>query len=740
MRSGQKKAPSPNDWVYVYDFEKPEAPRAIELPQGMAKKLKKKVDNLVKDLRQEIPAALQSEDYENAINTYLSASNERKTKLYAELEKHAKSMGFNLKSSRMGIETIPMVDGRQISEKEYAKLEEKERLSIESKRSKLEPDVLDFARKVRSIENETREYILTLRNDLGLAVVGNLIDPVVEEFQHYECEALFDYFDKFKEDILENLLDFVDLDEEGEEELPVDDRDVFKKYGINVFVDNSKAKGAPVVLEMNPTFYNVFGKIEKNVEHGIYNTDFSMIKNGAIHRANGGYLVLNALDLFKAGTLWEALKRTLRNQEAYIEDMGEQFSMLPTSGLRPQPIPLDIKVILIGNDEIYHILLEEDEEFHKIFKIKADFDYKMKRQQKNINSYVSFIATRSSRDNLLPFDRGAVSAIVEFSSRSVEDQSLLSTQFGQIKDLTIEADYLAREDNARVVKRKHVEEALDLKFYRLNLIEEHLFEMVRNKDILLTIDGERVGQINALTVYDMGDFSFGKPCRITCTTSISDDGIINIERASRLSGRTHDKGMMIISGYLNAVLAREHSLGVSASVCFEQSYGLIDGDSASTAELVVILSAMAGIPIRQNYAITGSINQMGEVQAVGGINEKVEGFYKICKLVGGKGPYNLILPRTNVQNLMLHRDVVAAVRSGFLRIFPINYLWEAFELTTGVQLGIKDIQAKTFTKGSAMEMIKTKLDELYHEEEKHPPQDHDQHKQHKQLRAAKSKS
>lgn len=741
LEKWSSKAETPNDWVYLYDLDKPEAPFALELPRGEAKKLRKRMMNFVRDLRHEIPRVLQSEEYENAVNTYLSASNERKSKLYSELEKLAKSLDFTVKSTRMGIETVPILNGRPISEKEYSKLDDKRRDEIESARSKLEPEVLDFARKVRSIENETREYIDSLRSDFGMSVVGSLINPIIDDYIELGLNDLVAHLEKVKEDIVENLLDFVEFeDDEDEEPVQHDDRDPFRKYQVNVFIDNSKTKGAPVVIESNPTFYNLFGKVEKNVEHGVYHTDFTMIKCGSIHRANGGYLVLNANDIFRNAGIYETLKRVLRNREAFIEDMGEQYALLPTSGLRPQPIPLDIKVILIGNDEVYHILYEEDEEFHKIFKIKADFDYKMAKTKSNINAYVAFVATRAERENLLPFDRSSIAAIVEFSSRLVEDQRLLSTQFGAIKDLTIEADYIARQAQSKLVKREHVEQALDQKFFRLNLIEENLLDMVKNEDILLTVDGEKIGQINGLTVYDMGDYSFGKIGRITCTTSISDDGIHNIERASRLSGRTHDKGMFIITGYLNAVLAKERNLGVSASVCFEQSYGMIDGDSASTAELIAIISSMAEIPIRQSFAVTGSINQMGEVQAVGGINEKVEGFYKTCRLIGKGKKYNVIIPTQNATNLMLHSKVREAVKTGYLNIYPVRFLWEAFELVTGVPLGIKDIHAKNFTPGSALAMIKAKLDHI-HEEELRSMRDDRKHDHPKELaKAAKSKA
>ena len=406
-------------------------------------------------------------------------------------------------------------------------------------------------------------------------------------------------------------------------------------------------------------------------------------------------------------------KRVLRNRKGFIEDMGEQYSLLPTSGLRPEPIPLDLKVILIGTDEIYRILFAEDEEFHKIFKIKADFDYKMPRNKPNINSYLSFIATRTHLEGLLPFSPSGVAAIVEYGSRLVEDQNLLSTQFGEIKDLTIEADFFARQSHAKLIKRSDVEKALNEKYYRLNLQEQNLSEMIKNKDILTQVDGSVIGQINGLAVYDYGDYSFGKIGRITCVSSIGDGHLINIERLSKLSGRIHDKGMLILQGLLNHLIAKEKKHHFSVSICFEQSYGIIDGDSASVAELIAIISSISEIPIQQNFAVTGSINQMGEVQAVGGINEKVEGFHQITQLVGKADSYNVIIPKSNVRNLMLSPEAREAVKSKQLRIYPVEYLWEAFELATGVALGCHQIPtSQTFATDSALAKIQKKLDDM----------------------------
>lgn len=712
-----KTMPVPDDWLYLYNFQNHERPNAVRVAGGCGRKFKKEMEHLVKGFRSQIPSALQSEDYETAVNILITQMNERKSKLFSELEKLARSMDFVIKSSRMGIETIPVFEGRALNEKDYSKLSDAVRDHIEAERAKLEPEVLDFARKVRGIEAETRDEVEALRTNLGNQIVSAMVAPLKEDFA--DNDELVQYLEQVEEYVVENLLDFVEDDDEEERPAAPEDRQKFNKYKVNLFIDHSESEHAPIIIENNPTYYNLFGKIEKNVEHGMYLTDFSMIKPGAIHQANGGYLVINVLDIFRNSLTWETLKRVLRNRTAFIEDMGEQYSMLPTSGLRPEVIPLEMKVILIGNDELYHLLYEEDEEFHKIFKIKADFDWRMTRNASNIKSYISFIATRTILENLLPFDRSAVAAVVEHSSRLIEDQRYLSTQFGEVKDLTIEADFVAREEGARQVKRSHVERAIMQKYDRLNLQEEHLLNLVETNDILIQVDGAVVGQINGLAVYDYGDYAFGKIGRITCTTSISDNGIINIERAAHLSGKIHDKGMHILSGFLHSVLARKRRLGLSASVCFEQSYGIIDGDSASAAELIAILSAMAEIPIRQDFAITGSVSQLGEIQSIGGVNEKIEGFFKVCERIGKGKTYSVVIPKHNCPNLMLHADVREHVKSGRLRVYPITHIAEAFALMTGVPLGIRSVFDTEFVKGSALAMIDEKLEQIYQEEESH---------------------
>jgi lon-related putative ATP-dependent protease len=717
-----KKAPQPFDWVYVYNFQHSEVPRAISLQAGEGKKFKKGMEYFVKGLRAEIPMALQSEDYENAVNAYLSASSDRKAKLFSDLEKRAKSLDFQVKSTRMGIETIPVVEGRVLSEKEYAKLSDGVREGIEDRRAQIEPEVLDFARKVRAIDNETRDYVEKLRSELGRHVVNVHMDPLLNEYKDHK--GITEYLEQVRDHVLEHLMEFVESDDnhgaqqqQQQEQLEMlglhEERDRFVRYSVNVFVDHTNNEGAPVIIETNPTYYNLFGKIEKNVEHGMYLTDFTMIKPGAIHRANGGYLVLNAMDIFKTGSIWDTLKRVLKNRLGFIEDMGEQYSLLPTSGLRPAPIPLDLKVILIGNDDIYHLLHGMDEDFSKIFKIKAHFEDKMQRSKSNIEHYVDFIATRSDKEDLLPFDRSGVAAVVEFGSRLVDDQRHLSTQFGTLKDLTIEADFIAREQSAKYIKRQHVEDALEQRYYRANLVEEQMTEMVEQEDLLLTVDGERIGQVNGLAVYDLGDYSFGKVSRISCTVSTVHEGVVNIERAAKMSGRIHDKGVAILTGYLQALLAKEHALGFSASVCFEQSYGLIDGDSASITELTAIVSALARIPVRQNLAMTGSLNQFGEVQPIGGVNEKIEGFWRTVEILGKADlSYDVLIPVQNAANLMVNKSVRQAVKEKRLRIIPVKTFSQVFELSTGLAFGASDIYDSKFGEGSALWIVENRLREL----------------------------
>ena len=736
LKKTAKGQATPGDWIYVYNFKSPEMPRAIPLKTRVAKKFKKDMDEFVEVLAEELPAALQSEEYENKVNATVNASNDKKTKLFNDLEKTARNMNFGVKSTRMGIVTVPIIEGKPLSEKEYAELSDKQKEQIEKSRNELEPEVLDFARKVRSIESETREKLEDLRSEVGNFVLKENLDPLLKMYN--DNKEIAEFLNEVKENILENLVEFLKKNaDEGEEEAEEPEAvrprksDPYVQYRVNVFVDNTETKGAPIIVESNPTYYNLFGKIEKNIEYGIYTTDFKMIKAGSLARANGGYLVLNAVDIFRNPQVWETLKRVIKNQKLFIEDLGEQYSLLPTSGLRPEPISLNVKIILIGSDWIYRTLYQVDEDFNKIFKIKADFDVQMHRNTKHIDDYIRFITTRSKVENLLPFEASGIAAIVEYSSRITDDQQKLSTRFSLIKDLTIEANFMAKERGANRISGDDVEKAIEEHYARSNLVEDHISDSLESGDILLSTNSRRVGEINGLVVYDLGDISFGKPARITCRSFKGKPGIVNIEREAQLSGKLHNKGVSIMTSWLNATFARKSSIQFSGAICFEQNYGGVDGDSATLAEILLITSTAGNIPIDQGIAVTGSVNQFGEVQPIGGVNEKVEGFFKTCNKRGLTGRQGCIVPIQNVKNLMLNRSTREAIASGKFHIWPVSRVEQAFEVITGYQAGTWDEHSKKWTPGSAFERIDHAL---------HPKGDGDKKKKTtKSTKSAKSK-
>lgn len=715
-----KSKESPCDWIYVYNFDNTDAPKALQLKAGEGQKFSLSMAKAVARIKDTIQKDFQNEEFENTVNEIVSNSKDKQSKIYLQLEKLAAKMGFSLKRTSLGIETIPLIKGKPATERAYEKLSKKEKKIIEDQRSKLEPEVLKKSRKIRDLDEFMKRKLHTLEEKVASRVVERYIDPLLVAYNKSDV-SLLDHIEEVRNYILDNIADFspLEVDEEGVEPFTSSNiRNKFNKFKINVFIDNKKNKDAPVVIETNPTYYNLFGKLERDVENGMYLTDFTKIKPGSIHKANGGYLVLDVNDVLKIPYVWETLKRVLKNRLAYIEELDEHFAAIPATALRPQPIPLDIKVILLGDEETYQFLLGADEEFLKIFKIKSDFDSQMNRNLENIRSYGDFVASRCKKEKLRHFDNGAVSALVEFASRVVEDQKKLTTEFGVIKDIIIEADYRSRKVGSNLVRRSHVEEALEEKHFRANLFERRLFDLVKTKELIISVDGKRIGLVNGLTVYDFGDYSFGKVCRVTCVVSMSgEEKVFNIERASKLSGNFHDKGVFILSGFLNALIARKESYHLSASLVFEQSYGEIDGDSATLAELTALVSSLAEIPVFQNLAITGSLNQLGDVQPIGGVNEKIEGFYKTCKLLGRGDTYNVIIPHQNVGHLMLNKETRKAVTQGFLRIFPVKQFWEVFEIATGVEFGAKNVQTKVFSKNSALGIVLKKLEAIRKKED-----------------------
>lgn len=681
------------DWCYVYNFEDGQKPKTLQLPVGMGKRLKEDMENLIENLKTDIPRAFNEENYHKEKNAIIRNFQGKSNEVFEKINRIAKESGFLIRQSGSGIITIPVINGTPITEEQYRVLSEQQVKEIEERSQALQEKIIDYTKEIREIEKETKEILEQLDQKVALTAAGYHFDELKKTYE--SCQDVLDYLEAVKADILENIDDFL-IDEEDDGN-PFQDifarrrtEDPYMKYKVNLFVDNSETKGAPVITADNPTYYNLIGKVEYENRMGVMITNFTKIKPGFLHYANGGYIIIQAKDILTKSYAWEGLKRALLNHKLQIENIGEHAGLVTTTSLNPDPIPLDVKVVLIGNLEIYQLLYYYDEDFRKLFKIKADFDVEMDYNLENMTRLASFIHTHCNEHNLLHFDRKAVAKIVEYSTRLAGHQDKLSTRFNQLVEIIYEADTWAKMNNADIVTDEHVEKAIKEREYRNNLYEEKIQESIDEGTILIDTEGKEVGQVNGLAVYNLGQYSFGKPVRITATTFVGRNGIINIERESNMSGKIHNKGVFILGGYLGQKFAQEHPLALTAHIAFEQSYGGVDGDSASSTELYALLSSLAEVPIDQGIAVTGSINQKGEIQPIGGVNEKIEGFYEVCKNKGLTGEQGVIIPHQNVKNLMLKDEVVKAVEEGKFHIYAIQSVEEGIEILTGMPAGKQD--------------------------------------------------
>ncbi|MEW6052437.1 MAG: ATP-binding protein [Nitrospirota bacterium] len=683
------KEPVPQDWCYVYNFRDPDAPVAIPLAPGKAAVFQKDMDDVIKILRAEIPKVFESKEYEKQKSKIIEESQRKQKEIFAGLETEAQEKGFSVRKTVSGLIIVPVKKtGEPLTEEEYEALDEKTKKRIDEIGKALQEKLNDVVRIVRETEKTVKETIGMLEKEAALSSIGHLIDELKGKYAEYE--KIITYLEHAREDMLDHLDDFK-VQEEQPSQLPFmrmpRTEPTFTRYTVNILVNNSECSGAPCVFESNPTYYNLFGRIEHKFQYGIAMTDFSMIKAGSLYKANGGYIVINAIDLLRNLFSYDALKRAIRNRELKIEDVWEQYRLVSTTTLKPEAIPLDIKVILIGNPYLYYLLYNLDEEYRELFKVKADFESRMPRTDENIRKYASFLAALIKEENLLPFEKKGVAKIVEVGSRLAEHQRKLSSRFSDISDIVREASYWAAKSGSRVVTDEHVQRAIDERVLRKNRIEERLREMVLEGTIIVDTAGAKTGQINGLAVLDLGDYRFGKPSRITARTYTGKSGVVNIERETKMSGKIHEKAILIITHFLGSRYARKKPISLSASITFEQLYDMVEGDSASCAELYALLSSIADVPIAQNIAVTGSMDQNGEVQPVGGINEKIEGFFDLCRLTELDGSHGVIIPARNVKNLMLKKDVVDAVRKGEFFIYPIEKADEGLELLTGMQMG-----------------------------------------------------
>ncbi len=698
--------PTPPDWCYVYNFKDPYRPRALRLPPGKGKLFKKQMNEFIEVVRREIPIAFESEDYASRREALEAEFNARRQELFNLLSRKAREQGFLLQSSPAGIFIIPTKDGQPLSQEAFESLPEEEKAQILQSRNALEAELREAFREMRRMERTFQDRLKELDKSVVENVISRHLDDLLESYQDYP--GVREYLEEVRDDIYENLDQF----RQPQEKVPPEVRErMWRRYEVNVLVDNSDLKGAPVVMELNPTYPNLIGRIEKEAVFGALITDFTLIKAGALHRANGGYLVIQAEDLLRNPFAWEGLKLALANGKIIIEEVGEKFGFMTTRGLQPEPVPLDIKVILIGTPYLYYLLYSLDEQFKELFKVKADFDTQMDRSDKNIHAYCSFICGVVEREDLRPFDATGMAKIVEFGSRLAGDQEKLSTRFAEIADIIREANFWAEKDGSPYVKAEHVQKALDERVYRSNLIQERIREMIEKGVILIDTEGEKVGQINGLSVVSLGDFAFGKPTRITASIGVGKEGIVDIERETKLGGPIHTKGVLILTGYLLNKYAQDKPLTLAARLVFEQSYEGVEGDSASAAEVFALLSALSGLPLKQGIAVTGSLNQKGEIQAIGGVNEKIEGFFEVCKAKGLNGQQGVIIPKANVRNLMLKEEIVEAVKEGKFHIWAIETVDEGIEILTGVRAGERR-EDGTFEEGTVNYLVDKKLREL----------------------------
>lgn len=696
------------DWCYVYNFSVPDQPRILRLPQGLGRSFSNHMDDLLKTLKEEIPKTLGSEEYNKRKQEIMEAHQKRYQDSLDALDKEAAEKSLMVQLSPMGAAVVPVVEGKPLSREEFLALPESEREEIEKKRLEMMRKVEDTYSRLREFEKEVGEKMKEIDAKAGEFAISRPFEEMVQRYTDYP--EVLNFIKEVREYTLAKLELFMQAPatQQFPTPTPLAQTDQFMAYKVNVFVDNSSVSGPPIIIEPNPNWFNMFGKIERKALMGTYTSDHTMIKTGAVQSANGGYLILNIRDVLLNAGVWEGLKRVIKSREVRVEDPWEQFGFIAPQGMKTQPMPVSLKVIVMGEDMVYELLTTYDEEFWDMFKVKADFDHQMERSEENIRSYACHIRSCCDDESLLPFDRSGVAKVVEYSVRAAGDQEKLSARFGPLKDLLVEADYWARESNSEEITGEHIEKAVKEKIHRIDLVAERIRDMIRNGTIMVDVEGAVAGQVNGLAVYDLGMFSFGRPNRITAKTFLGRRGVINIERESQMSGHIHDKGVLILSGYLGSRYAQDKPLSLSASICFEQSYSGIEGDSASSTELYAILSAVSEVPIKQNIAITGSVNQKGEVQPIGGVNHKIEGFFDVCRAKGLTGEQGVMIPDQNIRNLMLREDVLKAVEEGKFRIYAVKTIDQGIEVLTGVPAGERQADG-TYPEGTVNHKVDKKL-------------------------------
>jgi lon-related putative ATP-dependent protease len=716
----------PPDICYVKNFDDDHKPKILMVAPGNGKALEKDMKELVENVRRALRAAFENEDYQNQRQSIKQELQEKQQSAFEELQKKAEQENLTIMRTPSGLSFAPVKGEEVISPEEYEKLPEEERKHLENRVQELQKDAGKIFQQIPQWQREIGEKQKELDREVSQYAVGPVIEELIKKYR--DNEKVVDHFKAIEKDIIENLNIF--RQSQGGQQNPLmqmiqqqsgqgfgQENDpeslIMRRYHVNVLVDNGAADGAPVIYEENPTYQNLVGRVEHQAHMGALFTDFDMIRAGALHRANGGYLILDAIKVLRDPFAWDGLKRALKSGEIKIESLGQLYSLISTVSLEPEPFPLKIKVVLMGQPLIYYLIRHFDPEFSELFKVAADFAQQMDRNEENQNALAGLIAGAAKHENMHPFSRGAVARIIEHSARTVGDGEKLSVHMQRLTDLLREADYWASENGNGRVEAEDVQKAIDSWIYRSDRLRERMQEQIDRGIVFVDTEGAKIGQINGLSVIQLGEFAFGRPSRITASISLGKGDVVDIEREVAMGGPIHSKGVLILAGYLGARYAWDHPLSLSASLVFEQSYSGVEGDSASSAELYALLSAIAKVPIKQSLAVTGSVNQHGQVQPIGGVNEKIEGFFDTCKARGFAADQGVMIPEANVAHLMLRQDVIDAVREGKFQIYPVRTIDEGIELLTGIPAGEPDDQGY-FPEGTVNGMVYKRLHEMAH--------------------------
>lgn len=680
--------PIPADWCYVNNFEDPYHPNALMLPAGRARELKEDISQFITEARQALIKTFESEEYGKKQNAIKQELGKKQQHIFTEINEQARDKNFVIRQTPMEILVIPLRNGQLLDNEAFQELSEEEKTKILNTQREIQAMLQSAARKSRELEKATARELNEVEQKAALFAIEDLL----EELRH-KYEGILEvpqFLEDLKQDILANLPLFLQ-DDQSTPAFGIGDgvsqKAITQRYEVNVLVDNSALSNAPIIVELNPTYNNLFGKIERESIMGTLVTNFTLIRPGALHMANGGYLILPVVDLLTSPFAWDNLKRALRNQRIDIEDPTEKLGFISAKSLKPEPIPLHLQIILIGHPELFYLLYQYDPDFKKLFKIKADFDPVMPATQDLLEEVCGYIHALGEAEKLLPVQPDALARLIEYSHRIAGDQQKMTTQLEEIADILREANFYAQAQKAENIGSAHVQSAIEEKKYRSDLLQEKIREMIHKRVLFIDLKGEKVGQVNGLSVIDLGDIAFGQPSRITAAVSMGKEGIIDIEREAKLGGPIHTKGVLILTGFLYDKFGQDTPLNLAVRLVFEQNYGGVEGDSASSTELYAILSSLSNLPIRQGIAVTGSVNQKGEVQAIGGVNEKIEGFFEVCKLEGLTGEQGVIIPASNTTNLMLKEEVVEASKNGQFHVWAIDTIEEGIEILTGAPAG-----------------------------------------------------